>query len=102
MQKYDVITLVHEAEAHGVHDTTQERKRYVMCEVRSVGRTEFYTALNAGYEPQIVFVLALAEDYDDERLVIYHGKAYRVIRTYVTASDGIEITVRRDTERGQD
>jgi hypothetical protein len=73
-----------------------------MCEVQSVRRSEYYTALNAGFQPEYVFVLALAEDYQNERIVKFHGQKFRVLRTYITDSDGIEITVERSDERGTD
>ena len=102
MMRADVIDLVKEtASAHGVHDTVTEAARTVYCTVRSVTRTEFYNALNAGIQPEYVFVLALAEDYQDERVVRYRGQKYRVVRTYRTEDDGIEITCERSDVNGQ-
>ena len=102
MMQADVIDLITEtASAHGVHDTVTETARTVYCTVRSVTRTEFYNALNAGIQPEYVFVLALAEDYQDERVVRYRGQKYRVVRTYRTEDDGIEITCERSDVNGQ-
>lgn len=99
MLKADVITMVKETEkTRGVHESAVQTGREVMCTVKSVTRSEYYTAYNAGMEPALVFELALAEDYEDERLIIYHGKEYTVIRTYMTDADGIEITVQRKDE----
>ena len=99
MMKADVITLVKEtSQTRGVHETATRSEREVMCTVRSVTRSEFYAAYNAGVDPMYVFELALAEDYEGERLIIYHGVEYSVIRTYVTEADGIEITVQRRGE----
>ena len=99
----DVIQLITEnASAHGVHDTVTETSREVFCTVRSVTRSEFYDALNAGVQPEFVFVLTLAEDYEGERIVRYHGQKLRVIRTYMTADDGIELTCERSDVNGQD
>ena len=47
-------------------------------------------------------MLALAEDYQGERVVRYRGQKLRVIRTYVTADDGIEITCERSDVNGTD
>ena len=103
MMRADVIELITEnAEAHGVHDTVTETAREVYCTVRSVTRREFYDALNAGVRPEYVFVLALAEDYQDERVVRYKGLKYRVVRTYMTEDDGIEITCERSDENGEE
>lgn len=103
MMRADVIELITEnASAHGVHDTVTETSRQVYCTVRSVTRSEFYNALNAGVQPEWIFVLALAEDYQGERVVRYRGQKLRVIRTYVTADDGIEITCERSDVNGTD
>lgn len=103
MMRADVIDLITEqASAHGVHDAVTETARTVYCTVQSVSRSEYYNALNQGIQPEYVFKLALAEDYGDERVVRYKGKKYRVIRTYMTADDGIEITCERSDENGQE
>ena len=103
MNRADVIQLISESRTgHGVHEAVTETTRTVMCEVSSVRRTEYYNALNAGFQPEFVFKLTLAEDYRNERLVKYHGQKFRVVRTYMTEDDGIEITVERSDERGTD
>ena len=103
MMRADVIDLIKEtASAHGVHDAVTETARTVYCTVQSVTRSEYYNALNQGIQPEYVFKLALAEDYEGERVVRYKGKKYRVIRTYMTADDGIEITCERSDENGQE
>lgn len=103
MLKADVIQLITENRTgHGVHEAVTDTARTVYCTVQSVSRTEFYNGLNAGVMPEYVFRLALAEDYQNERIVFFRGQKYRVIRTYVTEDDGIEITVERSDERGTD
>ena len=101
MMRADVIDLIKEtASAHGVHQAVTEEARTVYCTVRSVSRSEFYNAMNAGIQPEYVFVLALAEDYQGERVVRYKGQKLRVVRTYMTADDGIEITCERSDVNG--
>lgn len=96
MKRYATISLITETEAkHGVHEAVTETARTVMCEVASVTRSEFYTALNAGVQPEFVFFLSLAEEYQGERVVRYNGQKLRVIRSYMTADDGIELTCER-------
>ena len=103
MMRADVIDLIKEtASAHGVHDAVTETARTVYCTVQSVTRSEYYNALNQGIQPEYVFKLALAEDYEGERVVRYKGLKYRVIRTYMTADDAIEITCERSDENGQE
>lgn len=103
MMRADVIDLISETRnAHGVHETVTETARTVYCTVQSVTRAEFYNALNAGVQPEYVFRLALAEDYQGERVVRYRTQRFRVVRTYMTADDGIEITVERSDVNGTD
>jgi hypothetical protein len=103
MLRADVIQLITEHRTgHGVHEAVTDEARTVFCTVKSVSRTEFYNGLNAGVKPEYVFHLALAEDYENERIVFYHGQKFRVVRTYMTEDDGIEITVERSDERGSD
>ena len=101
MMRADVIDLITEnAAKHGVHATVTETARTVYCTVQSVSRSEFYTAMNAGIQPEYVFKLELAEDYQGERVVRYKGKKLKVIRTYMTEDDGIEITSGRSDVNG--
>ena len=103
MTRADVIDLVTENRTgHGVHEAVTDSERTVMCTVESVRRSEYYTALNAGFQPEYVFKLALANDYQNERIVKFHGQKFRVVRTYLTDDDGIEITVERSDENGTD
>jgi len=103
MMRADVIRLITEtASAHGVHAAVTETEREVFCTVRSVTRSEYYNALNAGVQPEIVFVLALAEDYQGERYARYHGQKYKITRTYMTEDDGIELTAERSDVNGDE
>lgn len=93
----DVITLVSESPAtHGVLDEVTETQKQVFCSVRSVGMSEAYQAMSNGLHPQFVFVLSDYADYSDEKIVIYNGKRYRVIRTY-RQNQGLELTVEEVT-----
>lgn len=97
MNRYDVAKLIkEEPRAHGVHvDPEESTGRTVYVELSSVTRNEFYNAYNAGLQPEIVARLELAEDYQDEKYVEIASKRYRVIRTYLTSDDGIELTLQR-------
>lgn len=88
----DVITLVSESPAaHGVLDEITETQKQVFCTVRSVGMSEAYQAMSNGLHPQFVFILSDYADYDGEKVAIYNGKRYRVIRTY-RQNQGMELT----------
>ena len=101
--KPDVIILITEsARTHGVHESVTDIERTVLCTVKSVTRSEYYTALNAGIMPEYIFALALAEDYHNERLVKYQGLKYRIRRIYRTDEGGIELTVERSDVNGEE
>lgn len=67
-------------------------RREVFCELQSIGTKEFYQAHAVDYHPELKFILADHFDYEDESLVKYEGKLYRVLRTY-RAGQALEITV---------
>ena len=99
MVRADVIGLVTETRrAHGVHEAITESVRDVLAEIRSVSRSEYYNALNSGFQPELVFKLTMAEDYQDEHFLRFNGKKYRIVRTYLTNDGGIEITAERSDE----
>ncbi len=103
MVRADVIGLISETRsAHGVHETITETVRDVYAEIRSVSRSEFYNALNAGVRPEYVFKLALDADYQNEHFLKYQNQRFRIVRTYLTSDGGIEITAERSDENGTD
>lgn len=93
----DVLTLIGETPtAHGVTDPYTESERTVYCTVRSVGMNEAYQALANGLRPQFVFILSDYADYKNEKICIYNGKKYRIVRTYRN-NQSIELTVEEVT-----
>ena len=101
-----ILLVTKNRKAHGVHETTSDTTRLVLCTVRSIRQSEYYQAENAGYRPDIQFDLTLAADYHDETRLIYQGREYRVIRTYEKQSGGLEIIAgrsdRNEPEQEQD
>ena len=95
----DVLDLISESPtAHGVFDQKTETRRRVLCTIRSVGMNESYIARGQGLAPEFVFQLTHSFEYKGEKRCIYHGVEYRIIRTYITESDGIEITGERSNQ----
>lgn len=89
----DVCTLIQEdPAAHGIFDPAAETETQVFCTVQSVGRYEFFRALENGIEPRWVLRLTEFADYHGEKIVLFRGDRYRVIRTYVD-SQAIELTI---------
>lgn len=71
-----------------------DSRRDVLCELRSVGHSEFYEAHATDYHPELKFVLTDHLDYEGETLVKYGADLYRVIRTYRIEQE-LELTVGR-------
>ena len=71
----------------------------VLCRLQSVGRNEFYNAAANGMRPEMVFIIHALE-YSGQQVVKYNGITYRVIRTYQTDTEEIELTCERVTADG--
>lgn len=89
----DVCMLIRETPAaHGIFDAPTETPQRVFVQVRSVTRSEFYHAQQAGIEPAYVLRISEYADYNGEKIVFFRGKRWQVIRTYVDAQ-AIELTI---------
>lgn len=80
----DIIGLgtpVTETDDRG-NEVTECEFRDVFCKVKSITRTEFYQAAVTDYKPSIAFEIADYFDYNNERIILYNGEKYEVIRTY--------------------
>ena len=97
MIRYGTAVLLHEENARGVFDTPRVERREVYVSVRSVWMNEAYTALAHGFTPDMTLVISNPEDYDYERRLEFEGLEYDVIRTYINASEGVELTCQRRT-----
>lgn len=71
-----------------------ETRKTVLCNVKSVGRNEFYSAATAGLRPSIVFVMHRYE-YNGEQQVEFEGVRYNVIRTYQKDIEEMELIVEK-------
>lgn len=96
MAKAGVIRFVsRNRKAHGVHEQTTEKRRMVLCTVKSIRQSEYYQAENAGYTPEYQFNLTLSADYHGEGSLIFESKEYAVIRTFEPPGGGLEIIAGR-------
>lgn len=68
----------------------KEIETTVLCGLKSVGRNEFYSAAVTGLKPELIFVIH-GYEYNGEKIVKFEGKRYRVIRTYMTDFEEIEL-----------
>lgn len=74
-------------------------RKSILCDLKSVGRSEFYNADLAGFKPEIVFMINKFE-YDNERKVEFEGVKYNVIRPYSIDFEEVELTCERVTGNG--
>lgn len=73
--------------------------REVFVKPRSVSRNDFYQAAQSGLKPSIVLVISTAEDYHGEKVVLFEGKEYTVLRVYQRPEkDEVELTLEERTE----
>lgn len=89
----DLITV--NPEAAGVGTEPAETKRTVYCTVRSIGQQEAYLAMSQGLNPELKVIMAHDFEYEGERLCELDGVKYDILRTYITETDGIELTLQR-------
>lgn len=71
----------------------------VYCGLKSVGRSEFYNAAVTNLRPELVFVIH-GYEYNNEKLVRFEGKDYRVIRTYADDFEEMELTCEKAAADG--
>lgn len=68
----------------------------VWADQKSVGRSEFYQASQAGMKADLIFAIH-ASDYSGQTEIKYEGNTYDVTRTYQKGLDVVELTcVRRE------
>lgn len=95
MEKADVIYLIgEEPDAHGVYEKPKTKERMVYCTVRSVGMQETYLAMAHDRNPEVVFEIALAEEYQGEKTCRWGGKIYDIIRSS-TYGEKLRLTAER-------
>lgn len=98
MIKAGTVTLIQESvRAHGVGTETTEIRRKVYCTVRSIGMQEAYQAMGVGLAPELKVILRHDFEYKGESKCEMNGIRYKILRTYVTEEDGIELTLQRET-----
>ena len=98
MMKAATVTLIREdPAARGVGTEPQETRRKVYCMVRSIGMQESYQAMGIGLNPELKVVLSHDFEYKGETECELNQVRYRILRTYVTETDGIELTLERVT-----
>ena len=84
MDRYGEITLIgrsYEKDAIGQFIPAADVERTIECKINSVGRSEWMTAHQGGYEAQYMMDVFSAS-YNGEKKARYKGKTYDIYRTY--------------------
>lgn len=97
MLKSNIVTLIREVPAaHEAGEEPEEVRRDVYCTVKSVGMKEIYQAMGLGLNPELKIILAHDFEYMGEPACELDGVRFRILRTYVQETDGIELTLQRE------
>lgn len=67
----------------------------ILCGLNSVGRGEFYAAAALQLRPELVFTIH-AYEYDGQQMVEFQGGKYKVLRTYATGFEELELTCQKE------
>ena len=96
MDRSEEITLLSSTKTQNAYGVWEETltSRDVFCKVESVTRQEFFDGGRNGLNPEYRMTMFFG-DYDDEKALVYKGKAYSVYRTYLGKNDTIELYVER-------
>lgn len=83
-----------EQDSEGNWQAAASSRRKVFAKVGSPTRSEFFGALQAGYETAIVAEVS-AWDYAGEAIIEYQGDRYAVRKSYRKSVDIIELSCER-------
>ena len=70
----------------------EEVKTVLLCRKKSITRSEFYQANQAGIRPSLVVDIHSFE-YDNQELAEFEGKRYRILKTYPVDLETLELTM---------
>jgi SPP1 family predicted phage head-tail adaptor len=81
----EIIYLIKQGEEtqneEGFPIPSQDTKRDVFANEKSIRGNEFYIASQSGYTLEVMFEVH-SLDYEGETIVEYESKRYRIVRTY--------------------
>ena len=94
----DLLTIKNDVDDIGDVVETVTRNT-IFCNEKSISQSEFYQAHAQGLKPQIKLVIKVA-DYNKEQVVECEGVRYRVLRTFKSSSEDIELVLDGDIYGG--
>lgn len=102
MYNYELVLIGGEyiRDKYGNYEYQEKNRTNVLCDLKSVTRNEYYSAAQAGLNPEQVFEINGFE-YSGEKEVDFLGERYAIIRTYRINYETIELTCTRKAKHGQ-
>lgn len=96
MDRSNIIDLIKENKTQNENGefVSNETRKTVFCDVRSVSRAEWNSAGQMGYNPRHV-VSMFAPDYDGEEVAELNGERFSVYRTFNNRNEIIELYLER-------
>jgi SPP1 family predicted phage head-tail adaptor len=73
------------------NEVETEEPTTVWADIKSVGRSEFYNALQNGLKPSVVITVK-AFEYTGQKYLMFDGKRFKIERTYTLDREDIELT----------
>lgn len=70
----------------------KEIETFVLCNISSVSRSEFYQASKTDNRPNLVIEMHTYE-YSNQPIVLVNGKRHKVLKTYSVDFETIELTL---------
>ena len=92
MDRSNVINLIaktYTKDAIGQY-VEEQTERSVFCNISSVSRSEWQTAGQMGFKPELVATM-FAPEYHGEELAVIGGMSYGVYRTYLRDDELLEL-----------
>lgn len=87
----DIVTGEEEDE-YGDKKDVQKLSDEIFAEILSISQTEFYQAQTSDKKPEMKFKITDYLDYDGQKYLIHEGIRYKIMRTYRTKNNELEIT----------
>ena len=88
------LDFVHGEELDELGDKKEIPKKSedVFAEILSISQTEFYQAQTSDKKPEIKFKITDYLDYQGQKYLVYDDIRYKIMRTYRTKNNELEIT----------
>lgn len=88
------LDFVHgeELDEFGDKKEIPKKSEDIFAEILSISQTEFYQAQTSDKKPEIKFKITDYLDYQGQKYLVYDDIRYKIMRTYRTKNNELEIT----------